>query len=66
MIPPKHQSAKRSTGLTAKLRGLQIGQSVEIPLDWENRVHTPANRLGIRVATRRLGSVNTVTVYRTA
>lgn len=61
-IPPRaHKS-----GLTAAVRGLKVGESVEVPRSWEKAITSTALRLGIRLTARRLGKPDTTTVYRDA
>ena len=71
-IPPPHSKARAHKdgsflGVTDALRELRkVGDAKEVPLRWERAIHGTAKRLGISVTTRRLGSTESVTVYRTA
>lgn len=59
--PPAHKA-----GLTAAVRNLQVGEWVEVPRAWEKAVTSTAQRLGITLSARRLGKVDTTTIYRDA
>lgn len=64
---PRKDGTGRTVGVTAALRTLnEVGSFVEVPRAWETVLHVTAARIGITVTTRRLGSTDTTTVYRTA
>lgn len=70
-IPPKfarsenHQpNLGKFVGVTEFLRGLKLGESTECPRQWESALCTASKHIGIRVATRRRGKPDSVTVYR--
>lgn len=73
-IPPPRASSRkhggnfrsgRVAGISEALRALNIGESKQMPIAWENCLCAVAQRIGIKITSRRLGSTETVTVWRT-
>jgi len=57
----------RTSEMRDKLRQLKIGEYAEGPMpQWKRQAKRLANKLGIRVATRRVKENETVRIYRVA
>lgn len=67
-IPPRKTKCRKvgnvQSGIFERLKSLEIGESFEIPLNTRKSIHRYAKDVGIKVATRQLGSDTTTTVYR--
>lgn len=69
-IPPKcakspdQLAAGKTTGVSAFLRSLQVGEPKDCPQRWESGLGCAAQGLGIKVVSRRLGRADLITVYR--
>lgn len=63
-IPPYRAGCKNQTGLSQKLRKMKVGESIQIPKETRNSVCAAARYIGIRCATRCMGSDTEVTVLR--
>lgn len=63
-IPPQYSGFRTNAGITDKLRRLDVGDKIILPVSAQTTVHGVAYMLGIKVATRKLGSKTTVTVWR--
>lgn len=58
---PGHQA-----GISAALREMKIGDERDCPFAWEGGLRSAAERIGIRVVSRRLPKQTGVRVYRVA
>lgn len=68
-LPPRNRSVTnpgKYAGLSDFLRSLQVGENKPCPRRWENCLHSSAERMGIKIATRRLGMTEETMVWRTA
>ena len=65
-IPPRGYNSRSQSGLMAKLRVMQVGESVTGPRHWEKTAYDKAKKAGVRIVLRRLGFEDSVTVFREA
>lgn len=55
----------KMTGLTGFLRSLQVGQEEICPVEWRPALYVAADRLKIKVSTRKASGVGKIAVLRT-
>ena len=63
-IPFTGTGCRKNAGLTDKLRLMEVGQSIVLPISAWSAIVSCAHNAGIMVATRSLGSKTTVTCWR--
>jgi len=64
IIPPQFTGHRKNLGIVEQLRNLKIGEKTEFPIKARFSLHACAKLIKIKIATRQLGSKDTVTVWR--